>query len=227
MKLIFGMDEAGRGPVIGPLVFSIVGATEKELQCLEEIGVEDSKKISAKRRVEFANFIKENVSHFDIRVCSVETIDNRGNMSLNELEVNEFKELLKPYRDLVEKIYLDAADVNATRFGLNFSDLVAKERIISEHKADGKYTVVGAASILAKVERDKIVENLRYEFSKQYPELPVFSKGYPTDATPFLESYFLKFGELPQYARKSWKTSMKIIEKYQSTVQKNLTMFFD
>ncbi|WP_457753524.1 ribonuclease HII, partial [Thermococcus sp.] len=88
-------------------------------------------------------------------------------------------------------------------------------KIIAEHKADAKYLPVSAASILAKVTRDKAIEKLK----KQYGEI---GSGYPSDprTRKFLEEYYKEHGEFPPIVRKSWKTLRKIEEKLKAQTRK-------
>ncbi|MHA2249211.1 MAG: ribonuclease HII [Candidatus Kariarchaeaceae archaeon] len=217
-KYIAGMDEAGRGPAIGPMVFGIVLVTPKEEKQLLSHGVKDSKALSSKRREEYAKKIEEISSYHATLVVSATKIDElmEKGTNLNKIEVISFRQLLKPYGHKIGTLQLDAADVNAERFGNKFRDLVDGE-ILSFHKGDAIFLSVGAASILAKVKRDHIINNLQREMKKTDPELPPFGSGYPTDAKPFLMGYVKKYLELPDIARKSWKTCKKILEEVQQS----------
>ena len=111
---------------------------------------------------------------------------------------------------------MDAADVNPERFATRVLDgLDVEVQIISEHKADQKYPIVSAASILAKVARDSHVSDL----AKTYENM---GSGYPSDSRTidFLERYILENGTLPNCARKSWKTSKDIMgRKAQKSIE--------
>jgi ribonuclease HII len=89
--------------------------------------------------------------------------------------------------------------------------------VVSEHKADARYAVVGAASIVAKVTRDRIIDELRAEFGE-------IGSGYPSDAktVSFLKEYIREHGVPPTCARKSWQTVTDIMSK---SAQKNLFDF--
>lgn len=226
VALIYGMDEAGRGPAIGPIVFGIVGATKAEISEMEAAGIDDSKSLTKKRREELATKIHEIVSYYDVRVVEASQIDAiRQTLTLNQLEIQEFHNLLQPRASDVEHLYLDAADVIAERFGSHFYDLVPKEQITSEHKGDAKYTVVGAASILAKTTRDDIIAEYRLKYQQKYPFMPMFTAGYPQDAKPFLRAYVKECGKLPTIARRSWKTCSTILEEHKRS-QQSLNEFF-
>jgi ribonuclease HII len=90
-----------------------------------------------------------------------------------------------------------------------------KVQIISEHKADKKYPIVSAASIIAKVERDKAIK----EIEEKYGEVGC---GYPTDpkTIKFLEKYLKKYGKYPEFVRKSWKPAKRLKTEAKSKQEK-------
>lgn len=213
-KLIVGMDEAGRGPPIGPLVIGIVGITPAQEKLLQELGIKDSKKLKMQQHKDFTELIKQHSTFCDTLIVPAHEIDAlRDQITLNEIEVFKFRELLQRYRKYAGILQLDAADVNAERFGSHFVDMI-KGEIISEHKADGNYIAVGAASICAKYVRDTIIAKYREQYKEE--GLPLFTKGYPKDAQPFLKAYVAKYGHLPDIARVSWKTCTKILTAHAS-----------
>jgi len=203
-----GIDEAGRGPVIGPLVIAAVVIDESNLEKLKSLGVKDSKKLTPTKREELFNSIIALLDDYVIIELLPEQIDNRD-VSLNEFEIKNFVKALNSLKIKPDILYIDAADVKEERFGeiigksLNFSP-----KIIAEHKADAKYPPVSAASILAKVTRDRAIEKLK----EKYGEI---GSGYPSDprTRKFLEEYYKKHGEFPPIVRKSWDTLRKIEEK--------------
>jgi len=209
--MICGIDESGRGPVIGPLV--IAGVTfEKDLVLIEN-NVRDSKKVTPKRREVLAKKIKETSVDHEIVVISASDIDDmRKVMTLNEIEVNVFSKIISKLKPDV--CYVDSADVDDKRFGRDIlSRLSFKPEIISRHKADEIYPIVGAASILAKTRRDKEVWRIEQELKKKL-NLPLGS-GYPADPVTqkFLRTWVDTFGELPPYTRCSWKTAQRILKE--------------
>ena len=214
MRIVCGVDEAGRGPVIGPMVIAGVSAP---LNALEKIGVKDSKKLSPTRREKLAEEIKKVARKIVIRVVEPEKIDSlRRVMTLNEIEVLFFAEIIEELD--CEEVYVDAADVNESRFAENIkSHLERKVKIISRHKADEIYPAVSAASIIAKVERDRIIADIAKEIGD-------FGSGYPADprTIQFLREYLHKNGTLPPYVRKSWKSVKKLLREME---QKNLDTF--
>jgi ribonuclease HII len=209
--MICGVDEAGRGPVIGPLV--VAGVTfENDLELIEN-NVRDSKKITPKRREILSKKIKESAVNYEIMLISASDIDHmRKVMTLNEIEVNAFSEIIEKLKPDI--CYVDAADVNDERFGKNIlSRLSFKPEIISKHKADDIYPVVGAASILAKTRRDEEVQMIAQELEKKL-DMPLGS-GYPADPVTqkFLRKWVKTFGKLPPHTRHSWKTAQNLLKE--------------
>ncbi len=132
-------------------------------------------------------------------------------MTLNEIEVNAFSKIIEKLKPDI--CYVDAADVNDERFGKNIlSRLSFKPEIISKHKADDIYPVVGAASILAKTKRDEEVQIIAQELEKKM-DMPLGS-GYPADPVTqkFLRMWIKTFGELPPHTRHSWKTAKNLLK---------------
>ena len=209
--MICGVDEAGRGPVVGPLV--IAGVTfENDLELIEN-NVRDSKKITPKRREVLSKKIKESAVNYEITLISASDIDHmRKVMTLNEIEVNAFSKTIEKLKPDI--CYVDAADVNDERFGKNIlSRLSFKPEIISKHKADDIYPVVGAASILAKTRRDEEVQMIAQELEKKL-DMPLGS-GYPADPVTqkFLRKWVKTFGKLPPHTRHSWKTAQNLLKE--------------
>ena len=209
--MICGVDEAGRGPVIGPLV--VAGVLFKDDSKLIDYNVKDSKKITPNRREVLANKIKEIAINYEILIISANDIDDmRKVMTLNEIEVNAFTKVIKKLKP--EICYVDSADVNEKRFGRDIlANLTFKLEIISKHKADDIYPIVGAASILAKTKRDEEVKKIEQELGNKL-DLPLGS-GYPADpiTQKFLKQWIKKFGKLPPYTRHTWKTAQNIINE--------------
>lgn len=208
--MISGVDEAGRGPVIGPLV--IAGVTFKDENPLIELNVRDSKKIIPNRRKFLAEKIKQIALNYEILIIKAKDIDDmRKVMTLNEIEVNAFTKVIKKLKP--ELCYVDSADVNENRFKQDIlSQLTFKTEIISKHKADDLYPVVGAASIIAKTRRDEEVNIIEEELQEKL-NIPLGS-GYPADpiTQKFLKTWLVKYKKLPPYIRKSWKTSQNLLK---------------
>ncbi len=209
--MICGVDEAGKGPVLGPLV--IAGVLIDDESILVKLNVKDSKKITPKRRTILSQKIIEVSENFEILVIAAKDIDDmRKVMTLNEIEVNAFSKVIKKLKP--EICYVDSVDVNERRFGRDIlANLSFKPEIISKHKADEIYPVVSAASILAKTKRDEEVKRIANELEYKI-NLPLGS-GYPADpiTQKFLKTWYEKFGKLPPYTRQSWKTVKNMINE--------------
>ena len=219
---IAGIDEAGRGPMIGPMVICGILVDSDRLHELVEIGAKDSKILAHKRRLILKEKIEKVASEIVIRTVSAADIDRlRKQTTLNEIEVTEFAFIAKTLKP--RELYLDAADVIAERFGIKIgklSGLASKGAVIvSEHKADSKYPIVSAASIIAKVERDRTIET----FHKKYGD---FGSGYPNDpkTVQFVRNLVRNGEKLPSIIRKSWKSVTRIIDE-ESTDQTKLDTF--
>jgi ribonuclease HII len=223
--VICGIDEAGRGPVLGPMV--VAGVKVEDDILLREIGVKDSKKLTPKRREKLAEEIKK-IADYEIQIVPAEEIDVlREEMTLNVLEAKLFATIIEKLtlcsnmrsstpnsiaKDLV--IYVDAADVNEENFKRYIlSELGREMNIVSEHNADERYPVVSAASILAKTTRDEEIKKIGEEIGKQ------IGSGYPSDPVTinFLKEWMKEHGELPPYTRRSWKTARRIVQLYKTS----------
>jgi ribonuclease HII len=213
--MICGIDEAGRGPVIGPLV--VAGVIFEDDSVLIENNVRDSKKISPRRRNQLAKIIKNSAINYEIIKISASDVDDmRKIMTMNEIEVNVFSKIIDKLKPDI--CYVDAADVNDKRFGKNIlSKLKNNIEIISKHKADSIYPIVGAASILAKTIRDEEIIKISKILEKKI-KLSIGS-GYPSDPITinFLNKWYETFRFFPSDVRLSWKTSQNIIKKYKNS----------
>jgi ribonuclease HII len=206
---VVGVDDAGRGPVIGPLVIAGVLLDKAALPRLVDLGVRDSKLLSPRRRQRLAGEIRQLALQFHVIRLAPEEIDQvvrfgKRLHKLNRLEAQAMAQvitILKP-----DIAYVDASDVLANRFKQHITEsLPFKVQIISEHKADVKYPIVSAASIIAKVERDKAISRLQVKHGET-------GSGYATDpkTIKFLENWIKRFGSYPDFVRKSWKTAKRL-----------------
>jgi ribonuclease HII len=210
--LIAGVDDAGRGPIIGPLVIAGVVVCEKDLSKLRDLGVKDSKLLSPQKREKLTTEIKKLAVKFHIVSLSPAEIDKvvetgRKLHRLNRLEAQTMATVINALRPDVA--YVDASDVLADRFGKHISEnLSFKVKIISEHKADARYAVVSSASIIAKVERDHAIE----ELNERHRDMGELGSGYASDprTIKFLERWYVRFRSYPEFVRKSWKPAKEL-----------------
>ena len=201
---ILGIDEAGRGSVLGPMVIAGVIIPEKMEKVLERMGVKDSKRLTPNRRTILSRKLKK-MFEYEIVVISALEIDKMraDGINLNDIEKNAMRDLI--IRLNPEKAIVDAVDVKAERFQ-NYLCESTGVNVIAEHKADDKYIEVSAASIIAKAERDLQISQINKEFIKQGG----IGSGYPSDPTTkkFLTNY--TYDEMPEFVRKSWATVSKM-----------------
>ena len=204
--MICGVDEAGRGPVLGPLVVAAI-AVENPMW-LSDIGVKDSKKLAPKRREELAGKIRQFCKVEVVQLPAARLDAMMEEMTLNEIEIRAFASAIEKLRP--DEAYLDAADTREEFFGAEVGKLLPfKLKIVSEHKADAKYPVVSGASIIAKTVRDaevrKIGEQLRENIGSGYPSDPV--------TMAFMRRYMNRTGQLPPHTRRAWETAANLVEE--------------
>ncbi len=208
--LIAGIDEAGRGPVFGPMVLAVCCIHKRDEEKLLDLGVKDSKLLSAKERERQFIEIKNIVNEFNsVHVLPKEIDSLRNRKSLNEIEAMRVGMLLNGLKEKPEVVFVDSPDIKQENFSVRIKKYLNFDCIIkSEHKADLNYPVVSAASIIAKVERD-------FEIKKLAEEHGEIGSGYPADEVTvrFLEKWMKNNNCLPSFARNSWDTSKRALDK--------------
>lgn len=198
-----GVDEAGKGAVIGPLVVAGVGCSDDP--GLSGIAVRDSKTLSPRMREELFEEIAGRCTYRTI-ILSAEEIDRfRSTAGMNELMAKSHAGVI---RALVPAVaYVDACDVNAARHGRSVAAYLDHTcKVFSSHRAEDRYPLVAAASIIAKVTRDREIGSMRDRWGE-------IGSGYPSDPVTisFLMDYIESTGEPPACARWSWKTVTALI----------------
>ena len=201
---ILGIDEAGRGSVLGPLVIAGVVISDKKENILDNMGVKDSKKLTPERREVLSRKLKK-MFVWDTVIYSASDIDSlrAKGVNLNEIERKGMQELILKLKS--DMVIVDAVDVKPERFQDKL-ERVTKANVKAEHKADDKYIEVSAASIIAKQTRDEAIA----EINKSYADMGGIGSGYPSDPTTkkFLSNY--TYNEMPDFVRKSWATVAKL-----------------
>jgi len=208
MSLICGVDESGRGPVIGPLVVCGVLIDEKDESELERLGVKDSKLLTPKRRETLFEQIKKVAKDYKLVIVPPQEVDaylTKDELNLNKLEAQKMAIAINELKP--NKVYLDCPSTNIKQF-VNYLRRHLKDKkveIVAEHKADVKYLIVGAASILAKVTRDREIEKIKKKIGID------FGSGYTSDerTIEFLKKYWDKY---PNIFRKKWVSYEKIVK---------------
>ena len=207
---ICGVDDAGRGPVIGPLVIAGVIIEQQKLDRLKNLGVRDSKQLLPPARTRLSKEIPGIVDDYHVLEIGSQELDRIVNRApkfqrLNLLEAKVMAQVIEKLKP--DLVYVDSSDTRTERFKNNILDCLSfTPRIVSEHKADINYPVVSAASIMAKVHRDRRIE----EIKKEYGEI---GSGYAHDilTVKFLRDYYSDHGDFPPIVRRSWKTLGNIV----------------
>ncbi len=208
--LICGIDEAGRGSVLGPLVIAGINIKSSDIKKLEEIGVRDSKALTRKKRVFLFDKILDISDFVCIYKIDCKTIDeNVYQRKLNKLEGGIMSTIIK-YLE-ADIAYVDSCDVNINRYTNYLKsnlDLNNNTSIIAMHKADRMNPAVSAASIIAKVTRDREIQILEENFQN-------IGSGYPSDQKTmcFIHNWIKEYKEFPNFVRKSWRPIREIICK--------------
>ena len=195
--LVCGVDEAGRGSMIGPLVVAGISIEKSKIDELTKLGVKDSKKLTPSAREYLYKKIIKLVDDYAISRATPRTIDDSVvKHQLNHLEAIHMAKVIKKLGPSIS--YVDSCDVNPDRFGKEITKMSKTGKIKSYHHADSKFVVVSAASIVAKVTRDRAIEKI----NKLYP----IGSGYPSDVrtVKFVRDWFLAKGQVPVFVRKSW-----------------------
>ena len=201
MKLL-GIDEAGRGSVLGPLVVCGVALDEERIKYLERLGLKDSKKISPKRRIVLSRKIDRIADCHTVHITAqdIDMLRSRD-VNLNEIEKIAMNRIIS--KSGPSTCFIDSMDVKPERLTRELETLHPEVKVIAEHKADDRYPIVSAASIIAKVERDRAIQDIR----KKYKNV---GSGYPSDPKTINFLKTLPPGELPDFIRRSWATVERI-----------------
>ena len=201
---ICGIDEAGRGSMLGPLVVAGITISKSKIKLLKKLGVRDSKKLSPAAREYLYKKIIETVDDYHVIRIPPRVIDKSvANHSLNHLEAKYMAKVISKLSP--STAFVDSCDVNSKRFGKEISKLTSNTKIRSYHHADSKFITVSAASILAKVSRDRAITRL----SKKHD----IGSGYPSDPkTKVFVKKSIRRNQNLTFLRKSWKP-VKILMK--------------
>jgi ribonuclease HII len=196
--VICGVDEAGKGSVLGPMVVAAVGAPSEEV--FSNLPVRDSKLLTPKDRERLFTLISERCGVATVIIPAEEIDEHRKTITMNQCVARAHAAVIR--RIHPDIAYVDACDVNPTRYARMVQEhLDTGCEIVSKHHADQTFKVVSAASIVAKVVRDQEIRSL----AAIYGEI---GSGYPSDPVTiaYLSAYIGKHHHPPACARKSWKT---------------------
>ena len=222
IMLTIGIDDAGRGPIIGPMILAGVLVDENAETFLKKYKVRDSKQyLHNSHRVQISSLIKKAALSYKVVKASPQEIDEaiETKININTLEAMKAAEIINYLNDKNKKIkvIVDCPSNNTKKWHyvlLKYIEHPENLEVSCEHKADVNHVSVGAASILAKVTREEEVEKIKDQYGK-------IGSGYPADPTTkeFLKSHGSKLKDSGIF-RKSWATWKKLYpEKKQSTLE--------
>ena len=196
-----GVDEAGKGPVLGPMIIAIVSGDE---DTLKKIGAKDSKALSHPSRLRIFELIKKEAGFMQwVKISSSELNREMEGETINKIEERKVSELIN--FSPCSKIYVDSFDVNEERLSKLLSGMTGKE-VICRHRADSQFYSVSAASIEAKVIREREMDIIR----KKYGNI---GSGYPSDpmTVKFLEDSIKNGIDITDIVRTHWKTYLNAV----------------
>lgn len=209
MGLVIGIDDAGRGPAIGPMILAGVLMDEKEEIELKKLDVKDSKLLSPEKRKSIGDKIVSRFEHH-IEVTNPKEIDESDN--LNYLEAIKAAMIVNKLTENINskaKVIIDCPSVNIEKWTLDVQRLLKRPEMVNlicEHKADFNHGIVGAASIIAKEKREEEVFKLKLKIKED------FGSGYPSD--PKTKEFLKKEVKNPEYRefiRFSWATVKNLL----------------
>ena len=213
LMITAGIDESGRGAVIGPLVVCGASFREEDVSRLRKIRVRDSKELSPKRRERLAKAIEKIAKDIIILKLSPCSIDNRkaDGLNLNQMEAIKMADIINYLNP--GRVFIDSPDPSTMKFR-NFVKRMVKNdaELVVEHHADKNHPEVSAASIIAKVERDRDIKKLSQEHGP-------FGSGYASDERTilWLKHWLSNNTKFPDFVRRSWITAQLMEkEKFQS-----------
>jgi len=206
--LIGGVDEAGRGSVIGPLVVAGISIGKNGISRLHKLGIRDSKTLTPTARANFFGNIIQLANSLYVSKIHCHEVDSYVFFNgLNELEAIGMAEVINNIH--ATKVYVDACDINLERFKNSIKKYLwtPKPKIYCLHHADCSNVVVSAASIVAKIIRDNEVQRIR----KVYHDI---GSGYPSDKKTmfFIKEWVTRYKAAPHFARKSWRPLRIMLE---------------
>ncbi len=203
-ETIVGIDEAGRGPVVGPMVVAGVVFKQDVLEKLREEGVKDSKKLTRKRREELFDFIIDNSLAFTVVKVHPDEIDREN---LNSLTYNAVNRIISSFAYLSpSKVTIDK--VGQEREVIDYAvSMGIRPNVV--YRADVDFVECSAASVLAKVIRDRVIDEIR----NRYGEI---GSGYPSDrrTVKWISEVYRRGEPPPPFIRRTWKILKRIAPSY-------------
>lgn len=213
-ELNLGIDDAGRGPVIGPMILAGCILDKTSEVEFKKLGIKDSKQLTQKRREFLEKIIKEKAVAYSVEITFPNEIDSSKHkgLKLNELEANMAAKIINKINPQDKKVFaiLDCPStsiINWRNYLLTKITYLKNLEVACEHKADINHVSVAAASILAKCERERQMEKLKEEYGEE------IGSGYSSD--PLTKKFLVKFSEKYKdkgIFRKTWETYKNAIQ---------------
>ena len=207
--LIGGVDEAGRGSIIGPLVIAGISIKQDRIMDLHHVGVRDSKMLTAKARTSLFAIVSEMVDSLCIYKIDCSVVDeNVFSKGLNKLEAETMAYVIDNLK--ADMVYVDSCDTDPGRYKHYIESrlITSKSKLYSMHHADSLNIVVSAASIIAKFVRDGEIQEIRKTHCN-------IGSGYPSDVKTmrFIRNWVSEYKCAPRFARKSWRPLREMLEE--------------
>src|SRR3989344_1990987 len=227
MTLTLGIDDAGRGPLIGPMILAGVLVNPEQEKLLKRHNVRDSKQVTHPERVKLSKLIKENSLADKVEKLAPNEIDSsiKSGTNLNTLEAQAMAKIINEinkgkYTKEKIKVVVDCPSVNIktwTNTLKKYIRITDNIELFCEHKADANHVSVSAASIIAKVQREQEIAKIKKEFAS-YGDT---GSGYPADR--LTQEFLKKNGKALKDSglfRKTWATWKALFpDKQQSTLK--------
>jgi len=208
MTLLLGIDDAGRGPVLGPMTLAGILIKPEEEKLIKQMGAKDSKLLTPTQRKKIREQLEKYPHHTEL--STPKEIDDHKNLNLLEAEKSAkiINHLTKNLNEKV-KVIIDCPSINIQSWTKDVQRLIANDQrlivISCEHKADLNHPVVSAASIIAKEKREEEIYKLKQSLNTD------FGSGYPAD--PKTKKFITENFNNPKYKhiiRFSWNTVKKL-----------------
>ncbi|GAU98366.1 hypothetical protein RvY_09521 [Ramazzottius varieornatus] len=222
-QVIMGIDEAGRGPVLGPMVYGACYVASQDQSLLSSLKVADSKTLNEEQRDACFEKIQESADTFGwiAQILSPSRISrsmlSRCKYNLNAISHDSAMFLIQSVRDMGVKISAVFVDTvgDPDKYQAKLKERFPTIPMITvSKKADSLFPVVSAASVVAKVCRDQALKEWRFKEGSRFPAEVAYGSGYPGDPATkrFLEDYCDPVFGYPQLIRFSWATTTKALE---------------
>ncbi|MCC5994134.1 MAG: ribonuclease HII [Candidatus Aenigmarchaeota archaeon] len=210
--IIAGIDEAGRGAVIGPMVLAGVSIESKDSKKLKKMGIRDSKELTPEKREELAKELERMVKEIvviKVSACKISSFKAKG-INLDKLEAMKIADIISILK--AEKVYVDSIEQNCEKFERMIREFLPRGksvRLVVKNYLDESVPIVSAASIIAKVERDREIEKIKRKVNFD------FGVGYSHDERTrvFIEKILQTEEAPPPYLRIHWETVEDIARK--------------